>query len=129
MPEPESPVERGKKILEEEATADAEAARKFNPAKLIMDAAQIQTIKDPVLGEVKYTVLTTNDMFELSQYTTPIDQTKQTLYLLLHKAYPEIETPNDILKLPAKTVIRLGEIIAGPDNFFQLPKSSTLGLK
>lgn len=129
MKDKESPAERGKRILEEEAATDREAAKKFDPVKLIANADQIQIIKDPVLGEVKYTVLTTQDMFDISALTTPIDQTKEILYRLLHKAYPDIKSPEDILKLPAKTVTRLGEIVAGIENFFQLPKSSTVGSK
>lgn len=129
MKENESAVERGKRVLEQEAAADAEAARKFDPARLMTEADEIQIVKDPALGEIKYTVLTTQDMFEIAQCVGPVEQTKQTLFRLLHKAYPEIKSPDDILKFPAQTVVRLGEIIEGAENFFQIPKRSTPGSK
>jgi hypothetical protein len=125
----EGPAARGKRILEEEAAAEAEAAKAFDPLKLIANVEEIQTTKDPILGEIKYTVLTTQDMFEIAGYSTPVEQTKQTLFRLLHKAYPDLKTPDDILKLPAQTVVRLGEILEGPDNFFQIPRRSRTGSK
>jgi hypothetical protein len=127
--EKESVAERGKRVLEQEAAADAVAARKFDPARLMARADEIQIIKDPVLGEIKYTVLTTQDMFEIATCTSAVEQTKQTLFRLLHKAYPELKSPDDILKLPAQTVVRLGEILEGTENFFQIPKRSTPGSK
>jgi hypothetical protein len=129
MSEAESPAKRGKRILEEEAAAEAEIAKTFDPIKLIADADKIQEIKDPILGLVKYTVLTTEDMFAIGKCATPSDQTKETMYRLLRKAYPELKSPDDILKLPAQTVVRLGEIIEGPDNFFQIPRYSLPGSK
>lgn len=129
MKENESAAERGKRVLEQEAAADAEAARKFDPAKLMAKADEIQSIEDPVLGEIKYTLLTTQDMFEIANCTSAVEQTKQTLFRLLQKAYPELKSPDDILKLPAQTVVRLGEILEGTDNFFQIPKRSTPGSK
>jgi hypothetical protein len=127
MSDNESPAERGKRILTEETVKDAAAAEAFDPIRLIRDADKIQTINDSILGTVKYTVLTTEDMFAIGKCTTPVDQTKETMFRLLHKAYPELKSPDDILKLPAATVVRLGEIIDGKDNFFQIPKYSLPG--
>jgi hypothetical protein len=123
------PAARGRRILEEEAAADAEATKKFDPRKLIANAEQVLTIKDSVLGEIKYTVLTTQDMFEIAQSKTGVEQTEQTLYRLLHKAYPDLKSPDDILKLPAQTVVRLGEVLEGAENFFQIPRRSKAGSK
>lgn len=123
----EGAAARGKRILDRIDAQERETAKKFDPAKLIEDSARILTVQDPVLGEIKYTVLTTQNMFEISECTTAVERTKQTMFRLLHKAYPKLKSPDDILKLPAQTVVRLGEILDGSDNFFQIPKLSKPG--
>jgi hypothetical protein len=126
----ESPAERGKRILEDEVAKDAEVSKMFDPVQLIADSAKIRIIKDPVLGEVKFTVLTTEDMLAISaQSDDVVAQTKEIFFRLLHKAYPDLKSPDDIGRLPATTLTRLSEILGASENFFQIPKTSKHGSK
>lgn len=125
----ESPAERGKKLFEKEDAEQREIAKKFDPVKLIEDSQRIRTIKDPVLGEVKYTLLTAQDLFEISEVKAVDAQTKIIFFKLFHKAYPGLKCPDDIGKLPAETLTRLSEILWGKDNFFGIPKTFQSGSK
>lgn len=126
---PKSPAEVGKEIFEKEEQKDRELAKKFSPQKILEDAKQIRTRKDPVLGELKYTVLTTGDLLALSKITDEWERARSTIFRLLHKAYPELKEEKDVDNFPGTVTTRLCEVIAGPENFFQIPQISTVGSK
>jgi hypothetical protein len=123
----EGPAERGKRILERIDAEEREIAKKFDPVQLIEESEKIRVIKDPVLGDIKFTPLTTKDLFELSKVQGQYEQTTEIFYRLLRKAYPKLKGPDDIGKLPAQKLTRLSEILVAKENFFQIPKTLQRG--
>jgi hypothetical protein len=121
-----SPAEKGRELFEKEDTADNGLARKFDPKKILEKANETKTLNDPVLGEVKYTILTTGDLFKLDKITEKEERARMTIFLLLHKAYPDLKK-EDIDEFPAEVTTRLCELIADPGNFFQIPQVSKAG--
>jgi len=121
-----SPAEKGRELFEKEEAGDRELAKKFDPKKILEKANEIKTLDDPVLGKVKYTILTTGDLFKLDKITEKEDRARMTIFLLLHKAYPDLKK-EDIDEFPAEVTTRLCELIADPDNFFQIPQVSKTG--
>ena len=124
---PKSPAEVGKEIFEKEEQEDRELAKKFSPQKILEDAKEIHILNDRVLGEVKYTVLTTGDLLAMNKLTDEWERTRSTIFRLLHKAYPELKEEKDVDNFPGHVTTRLCELIADPENFFQIPQVSTNG--
>jgi hypothetical protein len=122
-----SPAEKGKELFEKEEVEEQEIAKKFDPKKILEKANEIKTINDPVLGEVKYTVLTTGDLLKLSKVTDEWERARMTIFLLLHKAYPDLKDEKDIDGFPGGDITRLCNLIASPDNFFQIPQPPKSG--
>lgn len=120
--EKESPAARGKRILDRIEAEEAETAKKFDPAQLIEDSERVHVIKDPVLGEVKFTPLTTKDLFELSKIQGEYEQTTEIFFRLFRKAFPKLKSPEDIGKLPGDKLTRLSELLNSKENFFQIPR-------
>jgi hypothetical protein len=118
-----SPAEVGRELFEKEETAEREIAKKFDPTRILEKAREIRTIKDPVLGEVKYTTLPAKDLWELNKISDEWERTRKMIFLLLHKAYPELKSEKDLDDFPAEELTRLCELIASPENFFYLPQT------
>jgi hypothetical protein len=121
-----SPAETGREIFEKEDAADRELAKRFDPKRILQKASEIRTLDDPVLGNIKYTILTTGDLFKLDKISDKEERARMTIFLLLHKAYPDMKE-QDIDGFPGEVTTRLCELIAGPDNFFQIPQVSKTG--
>ena len=121
-----SPAETGRELFEKEEAADRELAKKFDPKRILQKAGEIRTLEDPVLGEIKYTILTTGDLFKLDKIAEKEERARMTIFLLLHKAYPDMKE-QDIDGFPGDTTTRLCELIASPENFFQIPQVSRTG--
>jgi hypothetical protein len=117
-----SPADVGRELFEKEEAAEREIAKKFDPRRILEKAREIRTIKDPVLGEVKYTTLPAKDLWELNKISDEWERTRKMIFLLLHKAYPELKSEKDLDDFPAEELTRLCELIASPDNFFHLPQ-------
>jgi hypothetical protein len=122
-----SPAEVGRELFEKEEAAEREIAKKFDPRQILEKAREIKTIKDPLLGEVKYTTLPAKDLWELNKISDEWERTRKMIFLLLHKAYPELKSEKDLDDFPAEELTRLCELIASPANFFHLPQTSTPG--
>jgi hypothetical protein len=122
-----TPADVGRELFEKEEAAEREIAEKFDPRRILEKAREIRTIKDPVLGEVKYTTLPAKDLWELNKISDEWERTRKMIFLLLHKAYPELKSEKDLDDFPAEELTRLCELIASPENFFHLPQTSTLG--
>ena len=122
-----TPADVGRELFEKEEAAEREIAKKFDPRRILEKAREIRTIKDPVLGEVKYTTLPAKDLWELNKISDEWERTRKMIFLLLHKAYPELKSEKDLDDFPAEELTRLCELIASPENFFHLPQTSTLG--
>ena len=122
-----SPAEVGKEIFEKEEQENRELAKKFSPQKILEDAKEIRTLNDRVLGEVKYTVLTTGDLLAMNKITDEWERARSTIFRLLHKAYPELKEEKDVDNFPGTVTTRLCELIAAPENFFQIPQASMNG--
>ena len=119
-----SPADVGRELFEKEEATEREAAKKFDPRRILEKARTIKTIKDPVLGELKYTVLAAKDFWELNKL--PVDgweRTRKLIFLLLHKTYPELKSETDLDDFPPEEITRLCELIASPENFFHLPQT------
>jgi len=121
------PAEVGRELFEKEEAAEREIAKKFDPRRILEKARTIKIIKDPVLGELKYTVLAAKDFWELNKLPDEWERTRKTIFLLLHKAYPELKSETDLDDFPPEEITRLCELIASPENFFHLPQTSTPG--
>ena len=121
-----SPAETGRELFEKEEAAERQLAKKFDPKRILQKANEIRTLDDPVLGEIKYTILTTGDLFKLDKITDKEERARMTIFLLLHKAYPDMKE-QDIDGFPGDTTTRLCELIASPENFFQIPQVSKTG--
>ena len=122
-----SPAEVGRELFEKEEAAEREIAKKFDPRRILEKAREIRTIKDPVLGEVKYTTLPAKDLWELNKISDEWERTRKMIFLLLHKAYPELKSEKDLDDFPAEELTRLCELIASPENFFHLPQTLKAG--
>jgi hypothetical protein len=122
-----TPADVGRELFEKEEAAEREIAKKFDPRRILEKAREIRTIKDPVLGEVKYTTLPAKDLWELNKISDEWERTRKMIFVLLHKAYPELKSEKDLDDFPAEELTRLCELIASPENFFHLPQTSTLG--
>jgi len=121
-----SPAETGRELFEKEEAAERELAKKFDPKKILQKANEIRTLDDPVLGEIKYTILTTGDLFKLDKIADKEERARMTIFLLLHKAYPDMKE-QDIDGFPGDTTTRLCELIASPENFLKIPQASRTG--
>ena len=121
-----SPAETGRELFEKEEAAERQLAKKFDPKRILQKANEIRTLDDPVLGEVKYTILTTGDLFKLDKIADKEERARMTIFLLLHKAYRDMKE-EDIDGFPGDTTTRLCELIASPENFFQIPQASKTG--
>jgi hypothetical protein len=126
-PKKKSPVEVGRELFEKEEAAEREAGKKFDPRRILEKAREIKTIKDSVLGEVKYSLLSVKELWELNKISDEWERTRKMIFLLLHKAYPELKSEKDLDDFPAQEMTRLCELIASPENFFHLPQTSTPG--
>ena len=122
-----SPAEVGKELFEKEEQKDREVAKKFSPQKILEDAKEIRILNDPVLGEVKYTILATGDLFAMKKITDEWERARSMIFRLLHKAYPELKEEKDVDNFPGHVTTRLCELIADPENFFQIPQVSMPG--
>ena len=118
---------RGKRILDKLDAEEKETAKKFDPVRLIEDIEKIHVISDSVLGEVKFTPLTTKDLFELNKIEGEYERTTELFYRLLRKAYPQLKGPEDIGKLPGDKLTRLSELLNSKENFFQIPRKFQRG--
>jgi hypothetical protein len=127
MSEKEGVAARGKRILDRIDAEERETAKKFDPALLVEESEKIQTIHDAVLGEVKFTPLTTKDLFELSKVQGEYEQTTEIFFRLFRKAYPKLKSPDDIGKLPGDKLTRLSELLNSKENFFQIPRKFQRG--
>lgn len=127
MSEKEGPAARGKRILDRLDAEEKEIAKKFDPVQLVEDSEKIKTIQDPVLGEVRFTPLTTKDLFELNKIQGEYEQTTEIFYRLLRKAYPKLKGPDDIGKFPGDKLTRLSELLSSKENFFQIPRKFQRG--
>ena len=124
-----SPAEVGKELFEKEEERDRKLAKKFSPQKILEDAKAIRVLNDSVLGEVKYTVLTTGDLLAMNKITDEWERARSTIFRLLHKAYPELKEEKEVDNFPGTVTTRLCVLIAGPENFFQIPQVSMNGSK
>jgi hypothetical protein len=122
-----TPADVGRELFEKEEAAEREIAKKFDPRRILEKAREIRTIKDPVLGEVKYTTLPAKDLWELNKISDEWERTRKMIFLLLHKAYPELKSEKDLDDFPAEELTRLCELIASPENFFYLPQTLKAG--
>jgi hypothetical protein len=122
-----NPAEVGRELFEKEEAAEREAGKKFDPRRILEKAGEIRTIKDSLLGEVKYSSLSAKDLWGLANISDGWERTRKMIFLLLHKAYPELKTETDLDDFPGQEMTRLCELIASPENFFHLPQTSTLG--
>jgi len=120
-------VARGKRILDRLDAEEKETAKKFDPVRLIEDIERVHVISDSVLGEVKFTPLTTKDLFELNKIEGEYERTTELFYRLLRKAYPQLKGPEDIGKLPGDKLTRLSELLNSKENFFQIPRKFQRG--
>jgi hypothetical protein len=122
-----TPADVGRELFEKEEAAEREAGKKFDPRRILEKAGEIRTINDSVLGELKYTSLSAKDLWELNKISDEWERTRKMIFLLLHKAYPDLKTEKDLDDFPAQEMTRLCELIASPENFFHLPQTSTPG--
>jgi hypothetical protein len=120
-----SPAEKGRELFEKEEAADRETAKKFDPKDIMKKAAKVRTVMDSVLGEIKYTLLTTGDLFEINKIEDKEGRARAILFRLLRKAYPELKE-EDIDEFPMEVTTRLLELLM-PKDFFQTPQLSKTG--
>jgi hypothetical protein len=86
---------------------------KFDPSSLIN---RIRTLNDPVLGEIKYGVLSVGELVELDKVEDPIERTKRTVQVMLGKAYPEV-TMEEVEKMDYDAVIYLMTVLSEASDF------------
>ena len=82
----------------------------FNPLKAIEDAGKIHTLKDKILGKVRYTPLSNEDMWAVTSIEDQKAKTTEILFRLLSKANPLLKK-EDLSKLPMTTSARLLTIL------------------
>jgi hypothetical protein len=126
MAMPESPAERGKRVIEKGEAKEREIAKKFDPKEIIRKASELRTVFDSQLGEIKYTVLTTGDLFDLNKIENKDARARAMLFKLLHKAYPELKE-EDIDRFPMDVATRLLNLLTNQTDFLQPEKTSTVG--
>ena len=96
----ESPVERGKQILEELERKEQEQAKLFRIDEVLADASKIREEYIPELGfKVQYGLITLEDLEEIDRQKTMRDKTYCILAKMLQKADPNV-TVEKIKKLP-----------------------------
>jgi hypothetical protein len=123
-----TPAERGRELFEKEDAEDREVAKKFDPKDILAKASKVRKVRDPVLGEIKYTVLTTGDLFEVNRIEDKEGKARAILFRMLRKAYPELKE-DDINEFPMDVTTRLLQVLMSGENFFQIPQVSNAGSK
>jgi len=115
--------------LDADDEEDAKKARLFDPADLLKSVRAIRQKKIPGLGLVNYGVLTFDEMIEAGKIEDKAEQAKTTLWMMLHKAHPDVKK-EDIGKYPGKKVILLLKLLKDSnDNFLPEQKKSPSGSK
>ncbi len=106
MTEKDKAAEYKRKLAEHDAE-DAKAAKLFDPQELVKESTSIHEKIHPKHGLIKYGVLTTDELFSLDKITNPKDRAKTLLWMMLHKAYPNL-TKEDVGKFPG---MKSGELM------------------
>lgn len=116
-------AEKYRTELEAYANEQAEAAKAFNPYELAKASNELRTVKDSVLGEVKYGIITLADLDILQpllqKAATEQEKSRATLWLALRKAYPEL-TLEEVQAFPLMEGARLTRLVLGASTDFQL---------
>jgi hypothetical protein len=114
------------RVLEEYAEVAKRKAKLFDPKKLVEDSRTVRKVYDPELGLITYRTLTLDDLVEINKQETNEEKNIVSLYLMLHKTYPDV-TVDDVREFGLDAVVRLLKIIVGPTGFLQVPKTSEHG--
>ena len=122
----ESPVERGKRVLEELERKEREQAKLFRIDEVLADASKIREEYIPELGyRVQYGLITLEDLEEIDRQKTVRDKTYCILAKMLQKADPNV-TIEKIKKLPfEQATLIINRLI--PHFLPQIQKLSKLG--
>ena len=123
----ESPVERGKRVLEELERKEREQAKLFRIDEVLADASKIREEYIPELGyRVQYGLITLEDLEEISRQKTVRDKTYCILAKMLQKADPNV-TIEKVKKLPFEQATLILNRLA-PHFLPQFQMLSKLGL-
>jgi hypothetical protein len=114
------------RVLEEYAEVTKRKAKLFDPKKLVEDSRTVRKVYDPELGLITYRTLTLHDLVEINKQETNEEKNIVSLYLMLHKTYPDV-TVDDVREFGLDAVVRLLKLIVGPAGFLQVPKTSEHG--
>ena len=118
----EDPAERGRKLFEEEEKQDQETAKQFDPKSLVTKSNEIRKVYHPELGEIKYTVLTARDLFEINKVEDKDARARTIVSRMLKKANPDLKE-EEINEWPQDDFTKVLETLMADKSFFQ-PKSS-----
>ena len=113
----------------EQAAGKAASAKLFDPAEVLASAKRVRTLVDPVLGKVRYGVLTKAEVETLQKEEA--DNTRRAykmIFTMLRKGYPDLRL-EDLDEWPFETVTRLSELLSERFTSFLLltPKKSPVG--
>ena len=113
-------------VLDEYAEVVKRKAKLFDPKKLVEDSRTVRKVYDPELGIITYRPLTMDDLAEINKNESPEEKNITSLYLMLHKTYPDL-TIEEVREFGLDAVVKLLKIIVGPSGFLQVPKTSEPG--
>lgn len=106
----EERLERLKEVAEKAKRLEAEKARLFNPDELVREAKKIRSLEDPILGTVKFRILTMKEMLELTRIQDESERALWMVHTMLKDAYPDL-TVEKLQELPASTAVRLMNLL------------------
>ena len=91
MPEIDQMKETLEHYEKEQETAKAETAKKFDLKALSESTKKIQVIADPDLGEIRYGLLTDDEvkMLNLGEIKEDSERADRVVHAMLHKADPD----------------------------------------
>jgi hypothetical protein len=87
-----------RKLADSEDARRVEAAKVFDPVALMARANEIHQVTHPELGVIRFGELKLSDSEQISKCKVKDDRSAMAVYLMLKKAYPEMQdyTPETI---------------------------------
>ncbi|MCJ7559187.1 hypothetical protein MUO79_01035 [Candidatus Bathyarchaeota archaeon] len=108
--------EKLQKMMDEDDAVDVAQGKLFDPRDLLLEAKSLHQKYHKRLGLVNYNVLSFDEIVDLGAIKNANERSKTMLWMMLHKAYPDLKK-EDIGKLPGVKVAKLLTLITKDEDF------------
>jgi len=109
------------KALDADDAEDVAKGKLFDPRELLLETKAMRQKYHKKLGLVNFSVLSFDEMLSLGKIEDKDERTKTTLWMMLHKAYPDLKK-EDVGRFPGAKVADLLTLMTRDEGF--LPATS-----